>query len=153
MPPLVTLRCQTIVDGSLAYVTMPIDSEVWDSADETLRDRLRSRARVELWHAVAGRTGQSMPHDCYNDLPVWEEHSDRCEVECVGGPLDGQRVTLSSAEPPIALQLPLPAGLPDAAGPLADPVTLLPLALYQPLRDEHGFLSRTADGAWRFSGP
>lgn len=146
-PPLITLRCQTVIDGALAFVKIPIDLTVWDSADETLRDRFRAQARTELWHAVVKQTEREMPHDCFDDLPVWEEFPDRCEVECVDGPLDGERIKLSSAEPPHALELPLPVRLEASTTLATEP---FPRALYRPLPDEHGFFSRTTDGAWRF---
>lgn len=148
--PLVTLRCQTVVDSFLAYVTMPIALEVWDSADETARDRIREYARKELWHAVAKRTGREMPHDCLDSLPVWEEHADRCEAECVGGPMDGTRIRLSTGEPPLSLVLPAPVPIEDLAASASATSELIPTLMYSPLKDEHGFLSRTTDGAWRY---
>jgi hypothetical protein len=146
-PPLVTLRCQTVVDGALAFVKMPIDLMLWDSADETIRDHFRAKARTELRLVVAARIGQHRMDDRYDDLPVWEEFPDQCAVECVGGPRDGERIKLSSAKPPHALELPLPVRLEDLTTPATEP---FPRALYRPLPDEHGFFSRTTDGAWRF---
>lgn len=146
-----TLRCQTVVDGILAYVEMPIDLALWDSAAKTVRDPIRSRARSELWHAVAKRTGRTLPHDCFDELPVWEQHADQREVECVGGPHDGERIKISTAKPPPSLVLPASFRIEYlAASAAVAPAESLPTVMYSPLPDEHGFFSRTTDGAWRF---
>ena len=151
MPPFtLTLRCQTVVDGVLAYVQMAIDLALWDSADETIRDQIRDQARTELWHAVAKRTGSNMPHDCFDGLPVWEQYADRCEVECVCGPCDGERIKISTPKPPHSLVLPAPFKI-EHLPVAAEPDMSLPTVMYRPLPDEHGFFSRTADGAWRFA--
>lgn len=151
MPPFtMSLHCQTVIDAVLVYVDMPIALELWDSADEAIRDRLRSQARSELWHAVAQRSHRTLPHDCFDELPVWEQHADRCEVECVGGPMDGQRIKLGTPEPPPSLVLPAPFRLEYLVPSATEQPELLPTVMYRPLADEHGFFSRATDGAWRF---
>ncbi|WP_399559578.1 hypothetical protein OIA45_49035 (plasmid) [Streptomyces chartreusis] len=153
MPPFqMTLRCQTVVDGVLAYVELPVGLEEWDSADEETRHRIHSMARTELRISVGARIGEARLDDRYEDLPVWEQYADRCEVECVGGPLDGERIKLSSAEPPLSLVLPAPFRLEDVVASATVTTERIPTVMYSPLPDESGFFSRATDGAWRF-GP
>lgn len=150
-PFTMTLRCQTVVDGVLATVTMPIALEVWNSAGEKDRDLIRARARTELRISVGARIGEVRLDDRYDELPVWEEYADQCEVECIGGPHDGERIKLGTAEPPHSLVLPAPFRIEYLAGFAGEPAELLPTVMYSPLPDEHGFFSRAVDGAWRFS--
>jgi hypothetical protein len=144
--PIVTLRCQTVIDGVMAYVNMPLAVEEWEYAGTTFREMLRAKVREELRASVAARIGEGNTDDRYDRLPVWEDFHDRCTVECVGGPLDGTRMNLSTAEPPLSLQLPLPARTEDLMAPAHE---LSPTTTYGPIRDDHGFLARATDGAWR----
>ncbi|MEU5976365.1 hypothetical protein [Streptomyces sp. NPDC047315] len=150
MPPGRTLhlRCQTVVDGHLAYVLVPVDRARWE-ADEPMQESVRRRAREELRHRAVLLAGHDLPADRFDALPVWVEYPDRCEVECVGGPHDGKRITWPSAEPPLGIQLPIDEGtaaLIDARPAESSTRTVL----YEPLFGEGGFVSRTNDGAWRY---
>lgn len=142
-------RCETVIDGELGYVLLPVSEELLD--DEGVREYAIAQARRELWHACMKRTGKDLSTHQFDDLPVWVEYPDRCEVECVGGPHDGQRLTVSSAYPPPQIQMPLDEGvtglLDSAALP---PVPAMRTASYGPLLNDHGFSSRAEDGAWRY---
>lgn len=152
-PNLLTVRCQTVVDGELAYVQLPVTRELWETSS-TVREVCRDRARKELRYAVEERAGVDLLADRAADLPVWVEYPDACEVECVGGPADGQRIKLSSGQPPAMVRVPQPVNLADQLanlnGPL-HPADYGPLiATYEPLTDDHGFFARSTDGAWRY---
>ncbi|MGW4181277.1 hypothetical protein ACWEK2_03890 [Streptomyces albidoflavus] len=135
------LRCQTVVDGALAYVALPVDEALWGPASAAEREDLRGMARRELARLLSQRMPSAEAHDLCADLPVWEEREGRCEVECVGGPADGQRVTLPSTEPPPVLRVPAPE---------ASPLEPLEVLSYAPMTDRHGYQCRGSDGAWRF---
>lgn len=138
---LMRLRCQTIVSGVLARVDLPVDDALWLSASTEDRQSLRDRARGEVTRLASQRVPSAEAHALCVDLPVWEEWEGRCDIECIGGPCDGQRVTLPSTEPPPVVRLPVPE---------AKPLESLEVASYTPLPDHHGYLSRGSDGAWRF---
>ncbi|MFB6696362.1 hypothetical protein [Streptomyces rubiginosohelvolus] len=148
-PNILNLRCQTVIDGELGYVLVPVERMLWET-DEHSHEALRMIARKELRHSAMKRAGRNLPAADFENLPVWVEYPDRCEIECVGGPHDGQRVQISAPEPPCdGLQLPVeedPATLADAR--LLE--SRLQIATYVPLTGDGGFLSRTEDGAWRY---
>ena len=149
MPDTINLRCQTVVDGSLLYITISVSPESWDSMDGALREDLRTQVRSELWQAVVERTGQDLSRNSLKDLPVWDEWPGRCEVELINGPFDGKRITLSTPEPPPMIKLPCPKDVQS----LLDTDHLpeeTPYMSYWPQPDDHGFFTRTHDGAWRF---
>jgi len=125
------------------------------SCDEWAYNYARGKARRELWHRCVNRTGQALPIEEFDALPVWVEYPDRYEIECVGGPHDGKRLTvrltvLSEGIKP-QIDMPVDEGV---AGLLAATDTSTPsgmrTASYQPLLNEHGFPSRAEDGAWRY---
>jgi hypothetical protein len=149
-PDQLNLRCQTVIDGELGYVLVPVDRLMWET-DRPMREFAEGQARDELRHSAIKRTGRDLPASDFENLPVWAEYPDRCEVECVGGPHDGQRMTWNSAEPPFAIDLPVDEGV---AGLLAaaqgEPASALHKATYVPLMGDGGFFGRTEDGAWRY---
>lgn len=147
------LRCETVVNGELGYVLLPVSEELLD--DEWAYRYARDKARRELWHRCAKRTGQDLPIEDFEGLPVWVEYPGKYEIECVGGPHDGQRITvhltvLSEGIKP-QIELPVDEGV---VGLLAASHTPTPsgvrMASYRRLRGEHGFASRAEDGAWRY---
>lgn len=151
---IIALTCRTVVSGEQAWIRMSVDRDLWDSFDEFEQERLRSMARRELWHAVAKRTGRELTEAELAALPVWVEYPDRSAVEFVGGPHDGQRVQFDRPEPPAAVVMALPvqpsvAELLSSEGPGVSH-DLFPRIQYVPLLDEHGFLARARDGAWRY---
>ncbi|WP_435610036.1 hypothetical protein [Streptomyces sp. C10-9-1] len=151
---LISVECQIVVDSELSWVRVPVDRDLWDSFGEPERDMIRGKARTELWHAVAKRTGRELADAELTALPVWVEYPDLCEVEFVGGPFDGERREFRTPEPPVAVDMALPIR-PSVAellrgGELAGSNDLCPRALYVPLLDEHGFRARSRDGAWRY---
>ncbi|WP_405548710.1 hypothetical protein [Streptomyces microflavus] len=149
-PNQLNLRCQTVIDGELGYVLVPVDRMVWET-DEHSHEALRMIARKGLHRRAIERTGRDLPAADFEHLPVWAEYPDRCEVECVGGPHDGQRMTWNSAEPPFAIDLPIDAGVADlVAIAQGEPTSILRKATYVPLMGDGGFFSRTQDGAWRY---
>ncbi|MGW9299542.1 hypothetical protein ACWHA3_01790 [Streptomyces cyaneofuscatus] len=149
-PDTLTLRCQTVIDGRLYWALVPVD-RMWET-DEYAQEHARRTARKELRYRATKHTGRDLTDVDFDTLPVWAEHPDRCEVECVGGPRDGQRMTWNSAEPPLAIDLPVDEGV---AGLLAavegEPISALRKATYVPLMGDGGFFSRTQDGAWRYA--
>ncbi|MEU8316676.1 hypothetical protein, partial [Micromonospora sp. NPDC049033] len=147
-PNTVNLRCQTIIDGQLGYVLLPVTRHLWETSEDA-REDARRRARDELRHRAVKQTGRDLPAADFDTLPVWAEYPDRCEVECVGGPADGKRITLASAEPPPAINIPLEESLLDLLTAHTPPESALNMVTYVPLRGAGGFLSRAADGAWR----
>lgn len=149
-PDPLKLRCQAVIDGELAHILLAVDRMLWET-NEHAREHAQRTARQELHHYAIKRTGRELAASDFDALPVWVEYSDQCEVECVGGPHDGRRVTWNSAEPPFAVDLPVDEGV---AGLLAaaqgELVSALRKATYVPLRGDGGFFSRTQDGAWRY---
>lgn len=147
------LRCQSVIDGDLAQVLVVVDRLMWET-NEPMREVAQRQARDELRHRAIEHVGRDLPAADFETLPVWVEYPDRCEVECVGGPHDGKRMTWSSAEPPSAVNLPIDEGIGGllAAAQNPDPVaSSLRIATYVPLMGDGGFFSRTQDGAWRYS--
>lgn len=150
-PDTLKLRCQTVIDGELGFVLVAVDRLMWET-DEPMRKFAERRARDELRHSASQRTARDLPAADFEDLPVWVEYPDRCEVECVGGPHNGKRMTWSSAEPPFAIDLPLDEGLEGLLrAAQSEPATVLRKATYVPLMGDGGFFSRTQDGAWRYT--
>lgn len=149
-PETLKLRCQTVIDGRLYWALVPVDRMLWE-ADEYAQEYARRAARKELRYRATKHTGRELPGIDFDTLPVWVEHPGQCEVECVGGPHDGQQMTWNSAEPPLAIDLPVDEGI---AGLLAavegEPTSTLRKATYVPLMGDGGFFSRTQDGAWRY---
>ncbi|MFH9765231.1 hypothetical protein ACH4N4_30140 [Streptomyces microflavus] len=149
-PDQLNLRCQTVIDGELGYVLVPVDRLMWET-DRPMREFAEGQARDELRHSAIKRTGRDLPASAFDSLPVWVEYPDRCEIECVGGPHDGQRMTWNSAGPPFAVDLPIDAGVADlVAIAQGEPTSILRKATYVPLMGDGGFFSRTQDGAWRY---
>lgn len=152
---LLTLHCEILTDlRELAFVQVPVTPELWETAPEELRERFRDRARAELRHAVTSRGRRPMAGRSFDDVPVWVEQPGECTVECVGGPLDGARVTTKGSEPPPVLRLVPPL---DWSAELVyrdlqeAPLEPLPMATYGPMTDRHGFFARAVDdGAWRY---
>ncbi|SCE58518.1 hypothetical protein GA0115253_107854 [Streptomyces sp. Termitarium-T10T-6] len=150
-PNTLNLRCQTVIDGRLGYVLVPVDRMLWET-NEHAREHAERTAREELRHSAIERAGRDLPASDFEDLPVWVEYPDRCEVECVGGPHDGRRMTWNSAEPPVAIDLPVDEGISSLlAAAQGEPASVVRHAAYAPLMDDGGFFSRTQDGAWRYS--
>jgi len=150
-PHMLTLRCQTVIDGRLYWALVPVDRMLWE-ADEYAQEHARRAARKELRYRATKHTGRDLTDVDFDTLPVWVEHPNRCEIECVGGPCDGQRMTWGSPEPPPSVDLPVDEGV---AGLLAaaegEPASALRKATYVPLMGDGGFFSRAKDGAWRYA--
>lgn len=148
------LHCEMVTDrGELIYVQLPVAPELWETENELFREHMRARARSELRHAVTSRGRSPMAGQSFANAPVWVEQPGECTVECVGGPLDGLRVTTKGSEPPPMLRLVAPLewtavwARPDLQDALEPPQ----VSTYSPMTNEHGFFARAADdGAWRF---
>lgn len=143
------LRCETVIDGKLGYVLLPVAEELLD--DESASKYARDKARRELWHRSVERTGQELPIEEFEALPVWVEYPDRYEIECAGGPHDGQVLIMPGAYPEPQIEILVDdgvAGLLAAVDTSAPPVTRK--ASYQSVLNDHGFASRTDSGAWRY---
>lgn len=142
-------RCETVIDGELGYVLLPVSEELLD--DEWACNYARDKARRELWHRCVEQTGQDLPIEEFDALPVWVEYPDRYEIECVGGPHDGQVLTMPGTYPPPQIEMPVDD---DIAGLLTAADTPTPsgvrTASYRPLLNDYGFASRAEDGAWRY---
>lgn len=150
-PHTLKLRCQTVIGGELAHVLVAIDRTLWET-NEYAREHARQTARRELHHYAVKHVGRDLPAADFESLPVWVEYPDRCEVECVGGPHDGQRITWSSTEPPLAIDLPVGEGIDGLlAAAQGAPASILGRVTYVPLMGDGGFFGRTTDGAWRYS--
>ncbi|MGW1154418.1 hypothetical protein ACWD45_24440 [Streptomyces rubiginosohelvolus] len=150
-PETLKLRCQTVVDGELASILLAVDRMLWET-NEHAREHAQRTARQELHHYAAKRTGRDLLAADFDALPVWVEYPDRCEVECVGGPHDGQRMTWNSAEPPVAIDLPVDEGISSLlAAAQGEPASVVRHATYVPLMGAGGFFSRAQDGAWRYA--
>ncbi|MFE9777671.1 hypothetical protein ACFYPA_05885 [Streptomyces sp. NPDC005775] len=149
-PDTLKLRCQTVIDGELAHILLAVDRMLWETNEHT-REHAQRTARQELRHYAVEHTGRNLPDTDFDALPVWAEYPDRCEVECVGGPHDGQRITWSSGEPPAAVDLPVDEGINGLmAAAQGEPASILRKATYVPLMGDEGFFGRTEDGAWRY---
>ncbi|MFD8937308.1 hypothetical protein ACFV0R_19000 [Streptomyces sp. NPDC059578] len=153
---LVALRCETIVrtaDGmQRAYINLPVDRTLWESQSEEFREDCRRKAREELRHSIAKKTGTLPKEEDTRDLPVWVEYPDRCMVEFLGGPADGQQLLFRQPWPPAAIVAPNPVGLEVLLDPIEifDPKGVLH---YSPALDQHGFQRRARDGAWLYVQP
>jgi hypothetical protein len=148
-----TLHCETITNqGELFYVQLPVTLELWGTEEHPAREHLRARARAELRYAVTSRGRRPLAGRSFDDAPVWIEYPGQCTVECVGGPLDGLRVTTpgDNAPPPLLrLARPLDWSVARADQGLQGTETMR-MSTYSPMTNEHGFFARAADGAWRF---
>ncbi|MFF9192602.1 hypothetical protein [Streptomyces rochei] len=148
--PTLLLYCEIVTDrGELYYVQVPVAPELWESHGEVFRDRLRQRARAELRHAVTSRGRSPLAGRSFDDAPVWVEQPGECTVECVGGPLDGMRITTQGSEPPPGLRLVAPVDWTAVRDEDALPVPQV--STYSLMTTEHGHFARSAvDGAWRY---
>ncbi|MFE9003042.1 hypothetical protein ACFYOY_13015 [Streptomyces sp. NPDC007875] len=157
--PLIHLRCAGTVGDDEAFVRLPIAREIWDEADEQLRDLFRARARRELQDFAHREAGVTLSDSYVASLPVEVEDpqddvtlppATECEVEFVGGPEDGTRMTWKGERPPPLIRLPVQEPLSTLLDSLNEPYRGVPIANYGPITDDWGFCSRSEDGAWRY---
>jgi len=159
-PNVLNLRCEGGQEGEEAFVVLPVDRALWETAGEAERNTLRGIARRELQNFIHRETGTLLTDEYVSSLAVMVEDPQNelevppvteCEVEFVGGPEDGTRMTWEGARPPGLIRLSVKQNPAVAVmESLDEPYRGIPIANYGPITDNRGFCSRAEDGAWRY---
>lgn len=159
MDNLIYLRCTGVVGEEQAFVRLPVDRWLWDGFSEQQREDLHDQARRELQAFAHREAGIALSDTYVASLPVEVEDPQddvalppvtECEVEFVGGPEDGTRMTWKGERPPPLIRLPVQQPLSVLLDSLDEPYQGTPIANYGPTADDRGFCSRSDDGAWRY---
>lgn len=151
------LHCWVLTTKGPGWAVVPVAEEIWDCEDEEVREVIRHIARRELEHLAAKHLAVCLPNDHLAHLPVIESQDPdpgkalptSYEVELVGGPRDGHRVTAQGTRPePLRFYHPRPIWeLLSSTDP--EPASH-DIVVYGPVPDEYGIYRRTRDGAWLY---